>query len=112
MSSVHDKKKEIIEKYKIKTTKEWIDFTKDSIHDMTSKTIVPEDSSIVNQDVVSVKDFGGIDDLEILSDDVNVEEAVAGMKEFEFSNENDKNSSTVVSDIETLVVKEKEEEKI
>ena len=87
---------------------------------MTSQTIVPENSSIVNQDVVSVKDVGGIEDLEILSDkdvvtdcnelDVNVEEAVAGMKELEFSNENDKNSSTVVLDTEALVAKEKEEE--
>ena len=82
---------------------------------MTSQTIVPEDSSIVNQDVVSVKDVDGIEDLEILSDkdvltdcnelDVNVEEAVAGMKKLEFSNENDKNSSTFVLDIEALVVK-------
>ena len=62
--------------------------------------------SIVIQDVVSVKDVGGIDELEILSDVVNVEETVAGMKEFEFSNVN-----TVVSDIEALVVKEKEEQK-
>ena len=58
-----------------------------------------------------MKDFGGIDELEIVSDDVNVEEAVAGMKELEFSNVNDKNSSTAVSDIEDLVVKEKEEQK-
>ena len=43
---------------------------------MTSKTIVPEDLSIVIQDVVSVKDVGGIDELEILSDVVNVEEAM------------------------------------
>ena len=35
LSSVRDKKKEIIEKYEIKTTKEWIDFTKDSIHNLT-----------------------------------------------------------------------------
>ena len=76
---------------------------------MTSKKVVPEDSSIVNQDVVSVKDVGGIDVLEFFSDDVNVEEAVAGIKELKFSNVNDKNSSTVVSDIEALVVKEKEE---
>ena len=76
---------------------------------MTSKKIVPEDSSIVNQDVVSVKDVGGIDVLEFFSDDVNVEETVAGIKELEFSNVNDKNSSTFVSDIEGLVVKEKKE---
>ena len=73
---------------------------------MESKTIVPEDLSIVIQDVVSVKDVGGIDELEILSDVVNVEEAVVGMKELEFSIVN-----TVASEIEALVVKEKEEKK-
>ena len=100
MSSVRDKEKGIIEKYEIKLVSEWIDITKNSIHNMTSKTIVPEDSSIVNQDVVSVKDVGDIKDLEILTDkdvvtdcnelDVNVEEAVAGMKELAFNNDNDK----------------------
>ena len=54
-------KKGIIKKYEIKPVLEWIDITKNSIHNMTSKTIVPEDSSIVNQDVVSVKDVGDID---------------------------------------------------
>ena len=102
LSSIHEKK--TIKKYEIKTVTEWITKTRDSIHSLTSKTNVPEDLSIVIQDVVSVKDVGGIDDLEILSDVVNVEETVAGMKEFEFSNVN-----TVVSDIEALVVKEKEE---
>ena len=68
MSSVRDKKKEIIEKYEIKTVKEWIDITKDSIHNMTSKTIVADDSSFVNQDVISVKDVAGIEDLAFLTD--------------------------------------------
>ena len=35
---------------------------------MTSKTIVADDSSIVNQDVISVKDDAGIEDLEFLTD--------------------------------------------
>ena len=105
------KKKAIIEKYDLRTVSEWITITKDSNHSMTSKTIVPENSSIYNQDVVSVKDVGGIDELEIFSYDVNVEEAVAGINELEFSNVNDKNGSTVVSDIEALVVKVKEEQK-
>ena len=45
--------------------------------------------------------------------DVNVEEVVAGMKELEFNNDNDKNSSTIVLDIDAPVVKEKKvEEKL
>jgi len=67
----------------------------DSVQSLTSKT-VPEDLSIVIQDVVSVKDVGGIDKLENLSDVLIVEEAVAGMKQLELA----------------LVVKEKEEKKI
>ena len=57
-----------------------------------------------------------LSDKDVLTDcnelDVNVEEAVAGIKELEFSNENDKNSSTVVLDTEALVVKKKKEKKI
>ena len=123
LSSVRDKKKEIIKKYEIRPVSEWITITKNSIHSMTSKTIVAKDSSLVNQDVISVKDVAGIEDLEFLTDkdavtdcnelDVNVEEAVAGMKELEFNNDNDKNSSTVVLDIDAPVVKEKKvEEKL
>ena len=81
---------------------EWISKTRanihmleDSVQSLTSKT-VPEDLSIVIQDVVSVKDVGGIDKLENLSDVVIVEEAVAGMKQLDLA----------------LVVKEKEEKKI
>ena len=45
--------------------------------------------------------------------DVNVEEAIAGMKELKFNNDNDKNSSTIVLDIDAPVVKEKKvEEKL
>ena len=116
-------KKKIIKKYEIKPVSEWITIAKNSIHSMTSKTIVAEDSSIVNQDVTSVKDAAGIENLEFLTDkdvvtdcnelDVNVEEVVAGMKELEFNNDNDKNSSSVVLDIDAPVVKEKKvEEKL
>ena len=35
---------------------------------MTSKTIVADDSSFVNQDVISVKDVAGIEDLAFLTD--------------------------------------------
>ena len=68
LSSVRDKKKEIIKKYEIKPVSEWITITKNSIHSMTSKTIIAVDSSIVNQDVISVKDVAGIEDLEFLTD--------------------------------------------
>ena len=112
LTSIHEKNKNNIEKHGFKPVSEWISITKanihileDSVQSLTSKT-VPEDLSIVIQDVVSVKDVGGIDELENLSDVVIVEETVAGMKELEFSNVN-----TVVSDIEALVVKEKEEQK-
>ena len=45
--------------------------------------------------------------------DVNVEKDVAGMKDLEFMNDKDKNISTVVFDIDALVVKEKKvEEKL
>ena len=156
MSLIHEKNKNNIEKHGFKTFPEWITTTReyihileDSIQSLTSKT-VPEDLSIVIQDVVSVKDVGGIDKLENLSDVVIVEEAVTGMKQLELAlvvkekegkknsvddkiigvkekfekeaneipvdNEeivpkklNDKNSFTVVSVIEALAVKEKEE---
>ena len=101
LSLIHEKNKNNIEKHGLKSVPYWISTTResihileDSIHSLTSKT-VPEDLSIVIQDVVSVKDVGGIDELEILSDVVNVEEAVAGMKQLELA----------------LVVKEKEEQK-
>ena len=39
LSSVRDKEKGIIKKYEIKPVSEWIDITKNSIHNMTSKTL-------------------------------------------------------------------------
>ena len=49
-------RKKMIKKYDIKTVAEWIHITKDSIHSMTSKKMVVDDSSIDNQDVIVVKD--------------------------------------------------------
>ena len=54
LSTVYEKK--MIKKYDIKTVAEWIHITKDSIHSMTSKKMVVDDSSIDNQDVIVVKD--------------------------------------------------------
>ena len=61
-------RKKMIKKYDIKTVAEWIHITKDSIHSMTSKKMVVDDSSIDNQDGIVVKAVADMEDLEIVTD--------------------------------------------
>ena len=46
ISAIHEKKQKAIKKYGIKTVKEWIDVTYDSINSRTSQKMVVDDTSI------------------------------------------------------------------
>ena len=64
------KNKKTIKKYGIKTVKEWIYVTYDSINSRISQKMVVNDTSIDKQDVIVVKAIADVKYLEIVADEV------------------------------------------